>query len=223
MIKHTQAKHPQPTTVTSSFLEKHSSPQRPAAKASSTDLLGLGSGSQNLGSGLVRVLLEVLVEELAELVDLVGEGGGRSPAVLGVEKLIGNAGAGLGHRQVEDVVGLVLGLGELTRVDGVEDGTSVLERATLAARGGTGTHPAGVQEPSISLVLLDLLSQHGSVAHGVQSQEGLGEAGREGGLRFRHTVLGAGHLGGVAGDEVEHGLLRGELGDGGGGHHGHRR
>lgn len=100
-------------------------------------------------------------------------------------------------------------------MDGVEDGTSVLERATLAAGGGTGTDPTGVEEPGVGLVLLDLVGEHGGVAHGVQGQEGLGEARGEGGLGLGDTILGTGHLGGVTRDEVEHGLLGGELGDGG--------
>lgn len=178
-------------------------------------LVGLGSGSENLGGGLVGVLLEVFVEECAELVDLILEGGGGGPAVLGVEELVGDTGAGSGDGQVEDVVGLVLGIGELAAVDGVQDGTSVLERATLAAGGGTGTDPTGVEQPGVGLVLLNLLSQHGSVAHGVEGQEGLGEARGEGGLGLSDTVLGTGHLGGVTRDEVEHSLLGGELGDGG--------
>ena len=62
-------------------------------------------------------------------------------------------------------------------------------------------------------MLLDLLREHLGIAHGVESQERLGEAGREGGLRLRDTLLGTSHLGGVAGDEVVHGLLGVELGD----------
>lgn len=100
-------------------------------------------------------------------------------------------------------------------MDGVEDGTSVLERTTLATGGGTGANPTGVEEPGIGLVLLDLLGEHGGVAHGVQGQEGLGEARGEGGLGLGDTILGTGHLGGVTRDEVEHGLLGGELRDGG--------
>ena len=177
--------------------------------------LNLGSGGEDIGSSLVGVLLEVLVEEDSKLGDLVLEGSGGGPALLGVEELAGDTGAGGGDGQVEGSVGLVLGLGELAVVDGVQDGTGVLERATLAASGGTGADPAGVQEPGVDLVLLDLLGQHVGVAHGVKSQEGLSEARREGSLGLSDTILSTGHLGGVTGDEVEHGLLGGELGDGG--------
>lgn len=115
--------------------------------------------------------------------------------------------------EVEHWVDLVLGLGEFAAVDGVQDGTSVLQRATLASGRGASANPAGVEQPRVDLVLSDLLSQHLRIAHRVQSQEGLGETRRECRLRFRHTILSAGHLGGVTGNEVEHGLLRGELGD----------
>lgn len=175
--------------------------------------LNLGSSGEDIGSSLVGVLLEVLVEEDSKLGDLVLEGSGGGPALLGVEELAGDTGAGGGDGQVEGSVGLVLGLGELAVVDGVQNGTGVLERATLAASGGTGANPAGVQEPGVDLVLLDLLGQHVRVAHGVKSQEGLSEARREGSLGLSDTVLSTGHLGGVTGDEVEHGLLGGELGD----------
>lgn len=76
---------------------------------------------------MVGVLLEVLVEELTKLGDLLFEVGGTSPALCRVEKLIGDAGAGLGDGEVEGLVDLVLLVGELARVDGVEDGASVLE------------------------------------------------------------------------------------------------
>lgn len=171
------------------------------------------TGLDDFLGGLISVLGEVLVEELGELVDLVREAGCGGPAVLGVEQLGGNARAALGDVEVEDVVGLVIGLGELAVVDGVEDGTGVLQRATLTASGGTSTNPAGVEEPGVSLVLGDLVCKHAGVAHGVKGKEGLGEAGGEGGLGFCYTVLSTGHLGGVTGDEVEHCLLSGELGD----------
>lgn len=98
-------------------------------------------------------------------------------------------------------------------MDGVQDGAGVLEWAALAASGDTGTDPSGVEQPGVGLVSLDLLSEHLGVAHWVESKEGLGEAGREGGLRLSDTLLGSGHLGGVSGDEVEHGLGGVELGN----------
>lgn len=162
---------------------------------------------------LVRVLGEVVVEQLAKLVDFILEASRCRPAVLGVEQLGRHTSAVLGNVQVEGVVHLVLSVGQLAVVDGVQDGTSVLERATLTTGGGTSTNPSGVEEPGVGLVLRDLVCQHTGVAHGVKSQERLSKAGREGGLGLGHTVLSTSHLGGVTRDEVEHGLLSGELGD----------
>lgn len=174
-----------------------------------------GSGLDNVGCGLGLVLFKVFEEETAQLADLgverIGTGG---PGSLGVEQLRGNVGARLGHLQVEDVVIFVFDTGQLARVDGVENGTGVLEWAALATLSEAGTDPAGVEQPSIGLVLLNLVGEHLGVAHGVQGQEGLGEARGEGGLGFGDTILGAGHLGGVARDKVEHGLGAVELGDG---------
>jgi hypothetical protein len=79
-------------------------------------------------------------------------------------------------------------------------------RTTLAAAGSTSTYPASVQQPGIGRVLLNLLCQHLGVTHGVESQEGLGEAGRESGLGLGNTIFSTSHLGGISGDEVEHGL-----------------
>lgn len=171
-------------------------------------------GGEDIGGGLIRVLLEVLVEEDSKFGDLILEGSGGGPALLRVKELAGDTGAGSRHGQVEGSVVLVLSLGQLAAVDGIQNGTSVLERATLAASGGASANPTGVQEPGVNLVLLNLLGQHVSVAHGVKSQEGLSEARREGSLGLSDTILSTSHLGGVTGDEVEHGLLRGELGNG---------
>lgn len=175
---------------------------------------GRASLDDVLGS-LALVLGEVLAEELAQLDNLGVEAlGAGSPGDLGVEHLIGDVGAGLGDLEVEDVVVLVLDLGELTGVDGVEDSTSVLEGATLAALGEASTDPAGVEKPGVGVVVLDLLGKHLSVAHGVQGKEGLSEARGEGSLGLGDTILSTGHLGGVTRDEVEHGLGAVELGDG---------
>lgn len=177
------------------------------------NLLRHRTGRNDLGRRLVSVLAEVVVEQLGKLVDLVGEVRRGGPAVLGVEELGRNTGAGLGNVQVEHIVGLVLNLVEGAVVDGVQDGTGVLERATLTTGGSASTNPTGVEQPGVGLVLRDLVRQHAGVAHGVQGQEGLGEAGGEGSLGLGDTVLSTSHLRGVTRDEVEHGLLGGELGD----------
>jgi hypothetical protein len=98
-------------------------------------------------------------------------------------------------------------------VNGVEDGTGVLEGASLAALGETGTDPTGVEEPSVGLVSLDLVGKHLGVLHGVQSKERLSEAAGEGSLGLGDAVLSTGHLGGVTRDEVEHGLVAVKLRD----------
>jgi hypothetical protein len=165
--------------------------------------LALRRSLENLLGSLARVLLEVLVEELAELGDLALEVGSTGPALGRVEELVGDAGASLGDGEVESLV-----------VDGVEDGASVLERATLAIVLDTSTGPAGVEEPGVGVVRGNLLREHGGVLHGVKSQERLSEARGESGLGLSDTLLGTGHLGGVTGDEVVHGLGGGELGDG---------
>jgi len=85
----------------------------------------------DLLGGLVFVLLEVLHEELAELLDFALEVGGAVPGLSRVEELVGDVGAGLGDGEAEGFVGLVFDVGELAGVDGVEDGAGVLEGAAL--------------------------------------------------------------------------------------------
>lgn len=172
------------------------------------------AGLEHLRRGLILVLLEVLHEQLAELLDFALEVGGAVPRLGRVEELVGHVGTRLGHGEAECVVGLEFDLCELTRVDGIEDSAGVLERATFAAGGSSSTDPAGVEQPGVGLVLFDLLGKHLGVAHGVQGQEGLGKARGEGSLRLGHTLLGTSHLRSVSRDEVVHGLLLVELGDG---------
>lgn len=173
--------------------------------------LNLRAGLDDIGGSLIGVLLEVLVEKDAELLDLALEVSSTRPALGRVKKLVRDVGAGLWHLEVEGLVGLVLDLCQLSAVDGVEDGTGVLERAALATGGSTSTDPAGVEQPGICLVLLDLACQHLCVTHGVKGEERLGKAGGEGGLRLSDALLSTGHLGGVTANEVEHGLLSVEL------------
>lgn len=178
------------------------------------DLDNWSSGLDFLGS-LRLVLLEVLQEETAKLLDFGLEAIlTSSPGLLGVEELSWDARAGCWDGKVEHIIDLIIHLGELTRVDGIEDGTSVLQWATLATGGGTSTNPAGVQQPSVSLVMLNLVGKHLSIAHGVESQEWLGKAGGEGCLWLGDANFGSGHLGGITRDEVEHSLGGVELRDG---------
>lgn len=177
-------------------------------------LLSDRAGLDDIRSCLGLVLLEVLVEELAQLDNLLLEAiSAGGPGLGRVEQLRRNIGAGLGNLQVEDFIVLVFNLGEFARVHGIENGARILQWATLAALGSTSANPTGVEQPGIGLVRLNLVCQHLGVAHGVQSQEGLGEARGEGSLGLKDSVLGASHFGGIAGDEVEHDLLAGELRD----------
>lgn len=88
--------------------------------------LCLRSSFDDLLRGFISVLLEVLVEQLAELRDLVLEISGSGPAFSWVEKLVRHVGACLRDVQVEDIVRLVLRLGQLAIVNGVKDGARIL-------------------------------------------------------------------------------------------------
>ena len=68
----------------------------------------LRSSVPDLVASFIRVVLEVLVEELAKLRDLVFEFCTTSPALFGVKKLVGNVCALPGDAQIEYVVCLVL-------------------------------------------------------------------------------------------------------------------
>lgn len=55
-------------------------------------LRDLWASLEDLRGGLVLVLLEVFVEQLAEFGDLVFEVGGTGPGLLGIEKLVWDVG-----------------------------------------------------------------------------------------------------------------------------------
>jgi hypothetical protein len=86
----------------------------------------------DLLGGLILILLEVLHEQLAQLLDLAPEVRSAIPRLGRVEQLVGDVGAGLGDGEVEDLVGFEFGVGKLAGVDGVEDGAGVFERAALS-------------------------------------------------------------------------------------------
>jgi hypothetical protein len=74
--------------------------------------------------------------------------------------------------------------------------------------------PAGVDQPAVDVVLGDQLAQHVAVGARMPRHERRAEASREGRLRLAaDALLGAGHLGRVARQEVVHRLAGGELGD----------
>ena len=67
--------------------------------------------------------------------------------------------------------------------------------------------PAGVDEPHVARVLVELLAEHPRVHRRRLRQERLAEAGRERRLRLGDADLGAGELRGEAGEEVVERLL----------------
>lgn len=127
------------------------------------------------------VNLEVLLEQTGELAKLLLVAGLVLPAALRMEDVVGDTGASLGDRQIEDRGRLVFDLlGELTRMDRIDNGTRVAKRDSLAHT-VPATNPAGVYEPDIHLVVVDAVSQHLSVLGGMPDEEGLAETSREGG------------------------------------------
>lgn len=111
-------------------------------------------------------------------------------------------------------MGLVFGLFERTAVDGVNDGTGVLQGASSSAGREASLDPTGVDQVAVGTGLGHLLLEHGSVSSGVEDQEGSSVTGREYGRRLGDTILGTGGLGGVTGNKVVVGLGRSQLGDG---------
>jgi hypothetical protein len=109
--------------VTQSVKRKKENP------ASSALVLGaathMRASLENLRGGFILVLLEVLHEQLAKLIDLFLEIGRTIPGFGRVEQLVRNVGASLWYRQAEGLVGLELDLGELAGVNGVQNGSGV--------------------------------------------------------------------------------------------------
>ena len=85
------------------------------------------------------------------------------------------------------------------------NGARVLEADAFAGAVGAAA-PAGVDQPDPRFVLLHLRRQQLGVFARMPDQERAAEAGRERRLRLGHAHLGAGHLRGVAADEVIHRL-----------------
>lgn len=125
---------------------------------------------------LILVLLEVLEEQRTKLVHLILEVGRASPALGRVQQIVRHIGARRGDLKPENVVCFVRALGKLAAVDGIQDRPGVLEGAALATSSGTSSDPAGVEEPCVGAVFLDLLRKHLGVAHGVQREERLRKA-----------------------------------------------
>mmetsp|Transcript_1597 Transcript_1597/g.3591 ORF Transcript_1597/g.3591 Transcript_1597/m.3591 type:complete len:353 (-) Transcript_1597:1103-2161(-) len=162
----------------------------------------------------IQELDEVLHKQSAQLLQGAGELLLTAPRGLGLQHLGRHAWALGRHLQPEDGGGAEGLSRQLLTVDGVHNGTSVLE-ADAGAHAVPPACPACVDEPGGGAVLLHLVTQHGRVLHGVPHEEGRPEARAEGGLRLLDALLSARHLGGVPGHKVVHGLLQAELADGG--------
>jgi len=109
-----------------------------------------------------------------------------------------------------------LGLRHIKRVvvNGINDSTG-LGQVHALANSVLSSNPAGVDEPHLGVVFLALLGQHLSVLVGMKGEEGLTEASGEGGDGVNDTHLGTSDLGGVARNEVVHGLFGGKSAHGG--------
>ena len=98
--------------------------------------------------------------------------------------------------------------------DAINAGTSDRDIHTLT-NSVTTTSPTGVEEVDLGAMAVELLTKELGVDDGVHGHEGATEAGGEVGDGLLDTTLSTGDLGGVTAEEVVHGLLSGELGDGG--------
>ena len=154
------------------------------------------------------VLGEVLDEAAGQIQSLGLPLGSILVGVAGIEDGGIDAGQRGGNLKVEvrDLLGG--GLVDSAAQDRVDDAAGILDGDALA-----GAVPAGVDEVSLRAGLLHLLDQLLSVLGGMQLEEGLAEAGREGRGGLGDAALGAGQLRGEAGQEVVLGLLRGQDAD----------
>ena len=169
-----------------------------------------GAATNDLGAGPFFVVPEVGEKEVGEFAGALVKGVLIVPAVTRDEDIrrdFGNPGDGF---EAKNGIGFRGGLGEFAVVDALDDGAGIFELNALADA-VTSLDPAGVDEPDIDLVVLHFLGEELGVARGVHDEEGSSEAGGESGGGLGNAHLGAGDLGGVAGDEVVHGLFLAEF------------
>ena len=157
-------------------------------------------------------LLEILREHADQLLGRLGEGGLILPGLDRVEDMRLDAGHRCGNGETEIRVPAEVGAVERAVERRRQQATRHADRhappGAVAAAG-----PAGVHQPAIDMVLGDEVAQQVGVFRRVARQEGRAEAGRELRLHADQAALGAGDLGGIAGEEVVHRLGRGQLGD----------
>ena len=166
--------------------------------------LQLGTSSHECLASLVAlVLLEVLDEATSQVLSLLVPLSSVSISVTGVKDVGVYTLQLCGHLEVE-VRNLLRGsLQDSTAQDGIDDTTSVADRDTLAS-----AVPSGIYQISFGTALLHALYQLLSILSGVQLEECLSEASREGRSGLSDAALCTGQLGGEAREEVVLGLLR---------------
>src|SRR5690606_24037757 len=159
------------------------------------------AGGADFVADVLGVLLEVLLEKLRQMRRLAVIGVLVVPGAARVEHLGGHVGDADRHLQAEDWILAELALPQRAVERGVDHGAGV---GDLDPRTGPvwAAGPAGVDQPDAGLMALNLLAQQVTVARRRQGHEGRAEAGRERRLRLGQAALGAGHLGGVAEQEV---------------------
>ena len=174
-------------------------------------LLLFRRGGADFFAGLVGILGEVVVEHVHQLVGLGGVGGFILPAVCGVQDFIRHAAASGDDGEAEAGVGFSGRFGQFAAVDGVQYGAGVFELDALA-HAICATRPAGIHEPDVDIVALDFFSKQLGIFCRMPDHEGRAKAGGECGRGFGNANFGACHFGGIAGNEVKHGLRRREFG-----------
>lgn len=126
-------------------------------------LMKLRTSEPNLLVHILFIQCKRLLEHPTKLLQLLLERLLVGPRQRRVQKLPRDTLKRSRYREVEDAKVLKLSLGELARVDSVDDAARVLERAAFAIA-IFATSPASVDEPAIDLVLGHTFSQHLGVA-----------------------------------------------------------
>ena len=150
---------------------------------------------------------EIVDEQLDQLGRLIVIGVLVSPGLARIEDRAVDARNGNRHFEPEVRIGAEFGIVQATVERRVQERAGGLDRHAAA---GTifAAGPAGVEQPALNPALGDPLLQQIAVDAGVARHERRTETGGEGGFRLGHADLRAGHLCGIARQEVVHGLLR---------------
>ena len=117
----------------------------------------------NLVVHVLLVQMEGLLEHTSKFSKLLLESLLVGPCQAGVKKFSRDTLQGGWYLQVEGCKMLKLGFGELTRVYSVDNATSELKRAALAAAEFAAS-PTGVNEPAVNLVFGHAFGKHLGVA-----------------------------------------------------------